>query len=110
MKYRYWKKFHGKIIHNGKQSNITLNSHFRPMGMHLDYDWNNIMTDLCNEGILHKFNSNIMVIDANKLVHFWCEKLSDNHLYLLDEESRKWVEPKLELLGRSFISQDFEGV
>ena len=76
VKYRYWKKFHGKIIHNGKQSNITLNSHFRPMGMHLDYDWNKIITDLCNEGILHKLNSTIMAVDANKLVRFWCEKLS----------------------------------
>jgi len=30
-------------------------------------------------------------------------------LYLLDSESRRWIEAELQRLGRRFVIEDFEG-
>lgn len=108
VKYRYWKQFKGSLFVKNKKSELTLNSHFRPMGKSLDYDWGKIKEELLVEGILKIYNSSVMGLDAKQLIDFWSGKLADNHLYFLDNLSKSWVEPMLEKLGRSFLASDFE--
>ncbi|KHT52248.1 AAC(3) family N-acetyltransferase [Vibrio sinaloensis] len=106
--YRYWKRFDGHLISEGDVSPLALSSHFRPMGKYLDYHWEKIEADLLNAGLLKQYGTNVSGINAKDLVDFWCHKMSKDHLYLLDDESREWVEPTLERLGRAFTKEDFE--
>ncbi|MFT5814791.1 MAG: aminoglycoside N3'-acetyltransferase [Psychroserpens sp.] len=106
--YRYWKKFNGELIVDNEKNKLTLNSHFRPIRRHLDYNWSKIKSELEAEGILKHYNPTVMGVDAKMLMDFWCNKLSYDHLYLLDDVSRAWVEPMLEYLGRPFLAKDFE--
>jgi len=106
--YRYWKTINGEVVVNDKTEKIILNSHFRPRGHHLDYNWTKIKAELESEGILQNFNSVVMGADAKELVGFWCSKLAGDRLYFLDDPSRAWVAPLLEKLGRPFLVTDFE--
>ena len=76
--------------------------------MNLDYDWRKIYKDLSDEKILFRINKFCHILDSQKLINFWSEKLNNDLLYLLDNNSVEWVEPKLDLLGRPFIASDFE--
>lgn len=106
--YRYWKKFKGELIDNNARSKLILNSHFRPMGRKLDYDWIKIKHDLESQGIIKHFTPTVMAINAKQLVEYWSHKLSSDHLYFLNTESRAWVEPMLGQLSRPFLATDFE--
>jgi aminoglycoside 3-N-acetyltransferase len=57
---------------------------------------------------LSNFRFEIRLIKAADIVHFWVEKMQEDPLYLLDANTRAWVEPKLEELGRPFLLSDFE--
>ena len=106
--YRYWKKINGEVVVNDETEKIILNSHFRPHGHHLDYNWRKIRIELESEGILQNINSVVMGADAKEMVDFWCSKLAGDHLYFLDDLSKTWVAPLLERLGRPFLVTDFE--
>ncbi|KQB09443.1 AAC(3) family N-acetyltransferase [Vibrio metoecus] len=106
--YRYWKEFDGHLIDGDTRTELNFTAHFRPMGRHLDYQWDKIESDLINVGILERYNSNVFGMNAKALVDFWCQKMSEDPLYLLDKESRIWVEPMLDSLGRAFTKEDFE--
>lgn len=110
--YRYDKIFKGEVIlADNTKKQIELLFHVRPLGYHLDYDWHKIITDLKENEILFEFNEGntcISLLEINKMCSFLIEKMTENNLYLLDNESLKWVKPKLDELGRPFILTDFE--
>jgi len=110
--YRYDKLFYGQVLPiNGKEIDVTFNFHVRPLGKHLDYDWNNIENDLFDNNILFLFEegqSRILLCKIKKLIDYWIERMTHNPLYLLDNDSKIWVEPLLDTLDRPFLITDFE--
>lgn len=110
--YRYDKKFYGKIITTcGEKIDVTFNFHVRPLGKHLDYDWSKIENDLFENNILLLYKegrSRILICKIKELINFWIDRLTQNPLYLLDSDSKIWVEPLLNKLGRAFLIEDFE--
>lgn len=110
--YRYDKLFYGKIIPiDGTEIDITFNFHVRPIGKHLDYDWNKLENDLFENNILFLYKegrSRVFLCKIKELINFWIDQMIHDPLYLLDDESKIWVEPFLNKLGRPFLITDFE--
>jgi len=110
--YRYDKYFSGQVcLNDGSQRQITLKYHVRPWESGLDYDYPRLLTDLISEGICRTWEPGplrFLTFPAAVLIRYWTEQLADDPLYLLDQATRDWVEPKLEKLGRPFLLEDFE--
>jgi aminoglycoside 3-N-acetyltransferase len=108
--YRYDKFFEGKVINGDSTTNIKLKFHVRPKGKTLNYNFMNLEKDLYEQGLLQRFTPsfNSCLIKANHFVEFVIDKMKQDPLYLLDDESRNWIEPELEKLGRPFLLSDFE--
>jgi len=110
--YRYDKLFYGKIEKsNGEEIDATLVYHVRPMGRRLVYDVNRTEDDLKKNDILFLFQESrsvILLCRVRDLVNFCLGKLKQDPLYFLDIETKLWVEPLLNRLGRPFIITDFE--
>jgi aminoglycoside N3'-acetyltransferase len=113
LSYRYDKVFPGKVItSSGKEVDVVLNYHVRPLNKHLDYDWDKIEKDLVENQILHSFaegRTRLSLCKIMTLTDYWKERIMQDPLYLLDSESRMWAEPFLDKLGRPFLISDFEG-
>jgi aminoglycoside 3-N-acetyltransferase len=111
--YRYDKRFPGEVIGADRMvQRILLLYHVRPLNRWLDYDWEKLLLDSISAGVCRAWESNgsrFIAASARGLVRLWTERLGRNPLYLLDEQSRNWVEPMLERLGRRFEIDDFEG-
>lgn len=108
--YRYDKSFFGDVT-DLSSDRTELNYHVRPLGHHLDYDWSRLGQELVEHGLLRRSESRrfaVASIEAAALREFWCDRLAADPLHLLDDESRAWVEPKLQELGRRFLQSDFE--
>lgn len=112
--YRYDKLFIGLVQEkDGIERPVQLNYHCRPMGKTLEYDWVKLRSDAQAQGIVHNFKapgSEVLLIDIALICQFWQDQLQRDPLYLLDQDSRAWVEPELSRLGRRFVVSDFEGV
>lgn len=112
--YRYDKLFIGVVQEkDGIERPVQLNYHCRPMGKTLEYDWVKLRSDAQAQGIVHNFKapgSEVLQIDIALICQFWQDQLQRDPLYLLDQDSRAWVEPELSRLGRRFVVSDFEGV
>jgi aminoglycoside 3-N-acetyltransferase len=112
--YRYDKLFIGVVQEkDGIERPVQLNYHCRPMGKTLEYDWVKLRSDAQAQGIVHNFKapgSEVLLIDIALICQFWQDQLQRDPLYLLDQDSRAWVEPELSRLGRRFVVSDFEGV
>ena len=110
--YRYDKIFKGRVINEeGLINEVSLKYHVRPLGYNLDYDWIKLEKDLIDENILKVFKqgkTKIMYFSVKELVCYWLHKLNEDSFYFLNQESKKWVLPKLEKLGRKFQIDDFE--
>lgn len=110
--YRYDKLFTGSVVDQDNIiTEVTINYHVRPKNNYLGYDWNKIENDLINEGILFKFGNNdtkILLCRINDMIDYWIFKLNIDPFYLLDKESKLWVIPTLDKLGRPFLVTDFE--
>lgn len=87
--YRYEKAFPGTIVQGANERACELIMHVRPMGVHMDYDWPRLFAELQKEGILRfsDHSDDIFFIGVRQLREFWGNKVSDNPLYLLDEQS-----------------------
>ena len=87
--YRYDKRFPGKIVKAGSELSCDLSMHVRPLGVHMDYDWPRLFAELKQQGILkfHKASAELFFINTVELLEFWGNKLADDPLPLLDEES-----------------------
>jgi len=98
---------------DGVKIPVRLNYHCRPMGRTLEYDWVRLRLDAEKQGIILAFKepgSEVLLIDVPMICQFWQEQLQLNPLYLLDQDSRVWVEQELNHLGRRFVIGDFEDV
>jgi aminoglycoside 3-N-acetyltransferase len=105
--YRYDKIFQGTVTGYHTNYYVEYLYHVRPMGYELEYDWPRLLTDLQTAGLISNGNA-VYIVRADQLVHYWSERLKDDPYYLLDAQSRKWVEPMVERLCRRFELTDFE--
>lgn len=108
--YRYDKYFLGRVVTDRGQTCVKLRYHVRPRGHHLDYDWGRLLAQASRDGVIQNANpsANLMWSSAASLRDYWKDLLEQDPLALLDEPSRTWVEPHLDLLGRGFKLTDFE--
>ena len=109
--YRYPKRFAGTVTDaRHVRSDISVQFHVRPSEA-MTYDWKRLEADLKQNGILKTFcedGRNFQLMQARELSKYWSSQLANDELFLLDEATRAWVEPKLQDLGRAFQIDDFE--
>jgi aminoglycoside N3'-acetyltransferase len=111
--YRYDKDFPGEIVEGGQRWATTLRSHVRPLNRACDYAWSQLFATVVQQGIVHPLEGAPDVcfwVAARDLVESWVERLAADPLALLDTDTRAWVAPMLERLGRRFELRDFEVV
>jgi aminoglycoside N3'-acetyltransferase len=109
--YRYDKSFLGEVIGmDGRVEPIELRTHVRPWQRNLGYDWEMLLKEAQEAGLIIQAERNCPVfgVRARPLFAFWNEALKRDPLHLLDAESRAWVQPMLQRLGRAFRQEDFE--
>lgn len=110
--YRYDKLFRGTVVMaDGQSVSGSLNYHVRPFGTGLDYDWPRLLEEAVDAGVCQRLDGNpgILAASAAGLCDLWVRGMRDDPFTLLDEKSRRWVEPAIEELGRRFMMTDFEG-
>ncbi|WP_323071634.1 AAC(3) family N-acetyltransferase, partial [Aeromonas jandaei] len=111
--YRYQKFFSGELIDDhGILHCIEWTTHVRPWGYDLDYDWRLVENILRDKGVLQPLVNGYpklgFYVDARACVDVLINELQKDPLIFLDDASRAWVEPKLNVLGRPFLLSDFE--
>lgn len=109
--YRYDKIFPGSVVlSDGTAVEGSLNYHVRPLGTGLDYDWPRLLDEALDSGVCRRLDGNpeILAASARRLCDLWVREMKRDPYALLDEKTRKWVEPAIEELGRRFIISDFE--
>jgi aminoglycoside N3'-acetyltransferase len=110
--YRYDKAFAGVVRHaDGHETAVTLDYHCRPMGKSLEYAWARLRAEAENAGLVRAFRapgSEVLLVSLPALCRFWAERIAQDPLYLLDDNSREWVSRELDRLGRRFVRSDFE--
>ena len=111
--YRYDKDFAGTVTGmDGSTNQLIYRYHVRPMNRHLDYDWKKIEACLQSAQIWQSVNHGsvpiAVLISAKDLVDVILAELKVDPLFLLDAESRAWVEPLVQKLGRRLTLTDFE--
>lgn len=110
--YRYPKVFTGLMRDaTGNEKEIAVQFHVRPRGSVLEYDWQRLQTDLLEQGILWSVgieDRDFYIASARGVLEYWKDRLEEDPLFLLDRETKAWVEPALDELGRAFVLSDFE--
>ena len=81
-----------------------------PYGTGLDYDWPRLEEEAIERGVLRRLEGHpeILVASARGLSDLWVGEMRQDPFALLDEKTRRWVEPAIEELGRRFVITDFE--
>ncbi|MGE0880198.1 MAG: AAC(3) family N-acetyltransferase [Acidimicrobiia bacterium] len=108
--YRYDKFFAGEVVNGPVVHRTTMRYHVRPMGRHLDYDWAGLEALMYAAKVLHRIDVDAPLLwaSARALRELWLGALVADPLALVDEQSREWIEPELDRLGRPFLQSDFE--
>lgn len=110
--YRYDKPFAGVVeAADGAATPTTLVYHCRPAGRRLEYAWARLRADLEAGGVARPASvpgAAALVLDLRALVARWSDALRADPLWLLDDDSRAWVAPALDRVGRRFVIEDFE--
>lgn len=110
--YRYDKYFFGKTVDwDGNDAHVNLKYHVRPLNINVDYRWRELLDCSISEGAVHEYTRpkvSLYIISFKKICDLWVSELKNDPLFLLDENSRSFVEPKLQELGRRFKLEDFE--
>jgi len=111
--YRYSKIFNGIVNDNGIMTKVSLDYHVSPLNPRVEYDWEKIYQDLLKENLIFEYkifgNVNyITLLSIKNVSDYWINKLKNDPFYFLNEESKKWVIPKVNKLGRGFVLTDFE--
>jgi aminoglycoside N3'-acetyltransferase len=109
--YRYDKDFPGEVIDDHRRRKTILRSHVRPLNRHCSYAWPRLFETATAHGIVRDItgtSGTCFWAPVGDLVRSWVELLADDPLALLDAETRGWVAPMLEGLGRRFELTDFE--
>lgn len=110
--YRYDKDFPGEVVEDDRRWATTLRTHVRPMNRPFSYAWPHLFARATLQGVVHQLDGAgdvCLWARAGDLVHFLAEILATDPLALLDADTRSWVAPILERLGRRFELPDFEG-
>ena len=112
--YRYDKCFQGVVRGTADfDIPVKLNYHCRPMGRILEYDWTKLRLDAESQGIIQVLRaqgSEVLIVDISKICEFWQDNLHFDPLYLLNQDTRIWVDKELNRLGRRFDIRDFEEI
>ena len=111
--YRYDKLFPGRVTTaDGVAVPGSLCYHVRPLGTDLDYDWQGLLESALEAGVCRRVDGNpeVLASSARTLCEFWIAALKTDPLALLDLQTRSWVEPMLDKLGRRFVIADFESL
>jgi aminoglycoside N3'-acetyltransferase len=109
--YRYDKIFVGGVTDvDGNVTKGSLNYHVRPMGMELVYDWSSLLKRALDHDACVRSDEypQLLAANASTLTQFFVDQMKTDPLALLDDVTRKWVEPRLAMLGRRFELSDFE--
>jgi aminoglycoside 3-N-acetyltransferase len=109
--YRYDKDFPGEVVEEDRRWATTLRSHVRPVNRPCNYAWSQLFATATQQGVVHPVEGAGDVCfwaTAGDLVRSWVELLAADPLALLDADTRAWVAPMLERLGRRFEVRDFE--
>ena len=110
--YRYDKLFRGSVKYaDGTAKEGSLNYHVRPLGKGLDYDWDGLRSRAMQKGACVQLGNRpeILASSARSLCEFFVDEMKSDPLALLDDDSKRWIAPELERLGRRFVIDDFEG-
>lgn len=109
--YRYDKIFKGLVVDKEQTFEVSYRYHVRPMGKHLDYNWPTLLADLTREGILYSLadgSTRITYCSIPAMIDYLESRMKEDPYYLLDEDSKSWIKPMIEKLGRGFQIADFE--
>lgn len=108
--YRYDKKFKGHIINDKEKYPCELLLHVRPMGVHLDYNWNVIEEDLISEKIIEVSSVHPLIkyVSTAKLVAFFKRKVEQDPFYLIDDKSKQYFKVKTNNGSDRVELKDFE--
>ena len=109
--YRYIKRMDGQIKLQHELYKTALEWKVRPAKQKLHYDWSKITHELVSTGILQRYNTfgkNSYIMKLSNCYEAIGKKIEEDPCYLLDNETRNWVEPKMRKLQRSFHLSDFE--
>ena len=109
--YRYQKKMYGKIQLENESYETVLDWKVRPSKRYLGYDWGKISNELLSKNILRNytpFGQNSYIMKLSNFYEVIKEKINNDPYYLLDSQTRKWVEPAIQNLQRPFQISDFE--
>lgn len=109
--YRYDKVFPGRVITaDGADLEGSLIYHVRPLGTGLDYDWPRLLESALAAGVCRRLNEHpeVLAASARGLCELWVDAMRRDPYFLLDDKTRKWVEPAIEEKGRRFEIGDFE--
>lgn len=109
--YRYVKRFVGQIKIKHELYETALEWKVRPAGNKLNYDWDKITQEVMSTGILRRFDTfgkHSYIMSLSNFCEVIGKKIDEDQYYLLDSETRKWVEPKIRELQRPFKLNDFE--
>ena len=109
--YRYIKRINGHIKLKHELYETALEWKVRPVKQKLNYDWNKITHELVSTGILQHYptyGKHSYIMKLSNCYEVIGKKIEKDPCYLLDDETRNWVEPKMRKLQRSFQLSDFE--
>lgn len=109
--YRYIKRINGHIKLNHELYETALEWKVRPAKQKLNYDWNKITHELVSTGTLQRYptyGKHSYIMKLSNCYEVIGKKIEEDPCYLLDDETRNWVEPKMRKLQRSFQLSDFE--
>ena len=110
--YRYDKPFPGRTVSGGEILPCNFSMHVRPMGVHLDYDWPRLETDLLTQGLLQRSSDapDLQWLNARALLEYWGNQIATDPFYLLDQPSREFFEQATDG-GKNRVQQrDYENV
>lgn len=111
--YRYDKIFSGTMVDlTGEEHPINYCYHVRPKNFSLVYDWVVIRKILEQAQAIQTFRSGVRIvaeiIDANLALSALTAAMKKDPVVLVDQNSKNWIQPKLDQLGRRFLQSDFE--
>jgi aminoglycoside 3-N-acetyltransferase len=111
IEYRYTKKINGVLQVNEKFHTTSVELKVRPLGKTFNYDWRKIENDLKESKILRSIkngeNEN-SIFKLSESMTFITKQLKLDPYYLLDQQTKEWVNRLLNQMKRPFLMEDFE--
>ena len=109
--YRYDKEFRGTMTTgDGVCRAVVVAYPVTPLENRVTYDWATVQKRLERDQLIRGIPrwGGAWLLDAHDFVEAWQGECRRDPLWALSRESRQWVEPLLEKLGRRFQIGDFE--